>query len=126
MAARRVAVGGSDPIGEQLAGWGKVGLLETHGRVSGREVTAAVGFVEDADGSLLVAAGSESSDWARNLRANPACRMTIEDVTADFEALELDGDRRDAVITAPILKYGTPAEGLGHGPVFELHRVDRL
>jgi deazaflavin-dependent oxidoreductase (nitroreductase family) len=121
VAARRGAVDDAS-IGEQLAAWGKVALLETRGRSSGRPVTTAVGFVDDLDGALLVAAGSDASDWARNLRANPACRITIEEGTADYEATEVDGAERAAAITALILKYGTPAEGLGHGPVFRLHK----
>ena len=44
-------------VGEQLAGWGVVAILETRGRVTGRPARAAVGFVEEPDGSLLVAAG---------------------------------------------------------------------
>jgi deazaflavin-dependent oxidoreductase (nitroreductase family) len=107
-------------LGEQLAGWGKVALLETRGRASGRAITAPVGFVEEPDGSLLVAAGSEASDWARNLRANPICRATIEGSTTDYQAAEVDGAVRAGAVTALILKYGTPAEGLGHGPVFRL------
>ena len=125
MAARRGSVVEPTPdddqsLGEQLAGWGKVGLLETHGRVSGRPITTAVGFVEEADGGLLVAAASEASDWARNLRADPSCRMTVEAVTADYDAQEGDDATRAAAVSALILKYGTPAERLGHGPVFRL------
>ncbi len=107
-------------LGEQLAAWGKVALLETRGRASGRTITTPVGFVDEPDGSLLVAAGSEASDWARNLRANPICRATIERQTTDYEAAEVDDATRAAAVMALILKYGTPAEGLGHGPVFRL------
>ncbi|HWH24317.1 MAG TPA: nitroreductase/quinone reductase family protein [Candidatus Limnocylindria bacterium] len=111
-------------IGEQLAGWGKVALLETRGRVTRRRATAAIGFFEPADGELLVAAGSLRVDWALNLQADPRCRVTIGERTAAYLAVELDGrDRADAV-TALILKYGTPAEGLGHGPVFRLRPAD--
>lgn len=109
-----------ESLGDQLVGWGKVALLETQGRASGRTVRTPVGFVEEVDGSLLVAAASEGSDWARNLRANPACRVTIEERTADCHAEEVDGATRAAAVTALILKYGTPAERLGHGPVFRL------
>lgn len=107
-------------IGGQLAGWGKVALIETHGRTSGRSIQTPVGFVEEPDGSLLVAAGSESADWALNLRAQPSCSAVIGDVSARYVAEEIDGaDRADAV-TALILKYGTPAERLGRGPAFRL------
>ena len=107
-------------LGEQLAAWGKVGLLETRGRVSGRPITTAVGFIDEPDGSLLIAAATEASDWARNLRANPRCRVVIESSTADYDALEVDDATRAAAVSALILKYGTPAESLGHGPVFRL------
>jgi hypothetical protein len=76
-----------------------------------------VGFVEDGH-DLLVAAGGESTDWALNLRANPYCTVSIEDQLADYTAREVD-DRGPAVV-ALILKYGTPAERLGNGPVFRL------
>lgn len=107
-------------IGEELAAWGKVALLETRGRRSGRPQAAAVGFIEEDDGSLLVAAGSEATDWARNLRADNRCRATIGDEMRDYRADEVDGPDRGRALTQLILKYGTPAERLGHGPVFRL------
>jgi deazaflavin-dependent oxidoreductase (nitroreductase family) len=119
VAARRLALT-RDPIGEELAGWGKVALLETVGRTSGRRVQSAIGFVEEEDGSLVVAAGSDSADWALNLRANPACRATVGERTAAYEAAEIEGDERSRGVVALILKYGTSAERLGHGPVFRL------
>jgi deazaflavin-dependent oxidoreductase (nitroreductase family) len=109
-----------ESLGEQLVGWGKVALLETRGRASGRTVRTPVGFVEEPGGSLLVAAASEGSDWARNLRAKPACRATIEERAAEYDAEEVDAATLGAAVTALILKYGTPAERLGHGPVFRL------
>ena len=110
---------GPDTLGTQLAEWGKVALLESRGRASGRVVRTPVGFVHDG-ADLLVAAGTESTDWALNLRANPDCTVTIEDRTADYTATEVDEDRRGPAVVALILKYGTPAERLGHGPVFRL------
>jgi deazaflavin-dependent oxidoreductase (nitroreductase family) len=109
-----------DTYGEQLAGWGKVVLLETTGRVSGRPVRGAVGFVLEPDGSLLVAAGSPSAHWASNLLADPACHGTIGDVRRAYRAEELDGPDRSRAVTELILKYGTPAERLGAGPAFRL------
>jgi len=111
-----------DTIGEELADWGKVALLATVGRVSGRELHAAVGFVEEQDRALLVAAGSETTDWALNLRAAPGCSARIGDDSADYEAHELFGPDRNHAISALILKYGTPAERLGRGPAFRLSR----
>lgn len=109
-----------DVIGEELAEWGKVALVETRGRVTGAPVRTAVGFVSEADGSLVVAAGADDADWALNLRRNPECMVTIGDETAVYRAAELDGDARNRAITALILKYGTPAEHLGSGPAFRL------
>lgn len=123
MAARRRALTSRDPIGEELAGWGKVALLETIGRKSGKPVRSAVGFIDEDDGCMLVAAGSESADWALNLRANPNSKATVGQRSAEYhQAVELEGDERSAVVVALILKYGTPAEGLGRGPVFRLIR----
>jgi deazaflavin-dependent oxidoreductase (nitroreductase family) len=109
-------------MGEQLARWGRVLLLETTGRATGRPVRTAVGFVEAADGSLLVAAGDPDADWARNLEADPRCRVTIEDRSQDRLAVPLDGAAHSDAIVALILRYGTPAERLGLGPAFRLVR----
>ena len=103
--------------------WGKVALLETRGRRSGRQAIAAVGFVQEADGALLVAAGSEATDWARNLRADNRCRATIGEATRAYLAEEVEGPDRARALTGLILKYGTPAERLGHGPVFRLQSI---
>jgi deazaflavin-dependent oxidoreductase (nitroreductase family) len=110
----------TDELGRELAGWGKVALIGTRGRVSGGDVVTAVGFVEDADGSLLVAAGAEQADWALNLRNDPRCSVTIGTRRAPYAATELfDADRNRAIIEL-VLKYGTPAERLGRGPAFRL------
>lgn len=113
-------VADSSVIGEQLAGWGKVALLETTGRISGRKVQSAVGFVEAGDGALYIAAGSDSADWVQNLRLHPRCRATIRDHATAYVAGEIDGSERNGAVAALILKYGTPAERLGRGPVFRL------
>lgn len=107
-------------VGEQLAGWGVVAIVETRGRVTGRLARAAVGFVEEPDGSLLVAAGEPDADWALNLEADPECAVTIGERSSRFRAEPLDGAERNAAVTALILRYGTPSEGLGRGPVFRL------
>jgi deazaflavin-dependent oxidoreductase (nitroreductase family) len=114
----------TDPgIGDQLAGWGRIAILETRGRRSGRPSRAAVGFVEGGGGAILVAAGEPTADWAQNLAADPAATATIGERTASFTATELEGPERHAAIAALILKYGTPSEGLGRGPVFRLDPV---
>jgi deazaflavin-dependent oxidoreductase (nitroreductase family) len=113
----------TDEVGDQLTGWGTVVRIETRGRVSGRQVAAAVGYVEEPDGSLLVAAGSPETSWARNLEAEPACRVTIGDRTIEMVAQPLDGAAAANAVVALILRYGTPAEGLGRGPAFRLRPV---
>ena len=70
-----------DDVGAQLVGWGKVVRLQTRGRVTGRPVEVAIGYVEEPDGSLLVAAGQPDADWALNLEADPSCRVTIGEAT---------------------------------------------
>ncbi|HSL33604.1 MAG TPA: nitroreductase family deazaflavin-dependent oxidoreductase [Candidatus Limnocylindrales bacterium] len=107
-------------IGAQLASWGTVALVETQGRVSGRPARAAVGYLEEPDGSLLVAAGDPDADWARNLEADPTCLVTIGERAGPFLAEPLDGTERNAAIAGLILRYGTPAERLGRGPAFRL------
>ena len=110
-------------IGEELADWGKVALIETVGRVSGTAASAAVGFIEEPDGSLLVAAGSDASDWVLNLRAHPRARVTIGERSAAYVAAEGDDQDQSRAVAELVLKYGTPAERLGRGPVFRLRPV---
>jgi deazaflavin-dependent oxidoreductase (nitroreductase family) len=107
-------------VGEQLASWGKVVLLETRGRVTGRPTRAAVGFVEEPDGSLLVAAGSPSADWALNLFETPAAFASIGERRWPVVAEPLDGPDHGRAVRELILRYGTPAETLGLGPAFRL------
>ena len=109
-----------DPIGEELAAWGKVVILETHGRVTGTHATAAVGYVAERDGSLLVAASDERTNWARNLAADPMVLVTRDGGSAAYRATALTGAERNAAIASLILTYGTPAERLGAGPAFRL------
>ena len=112
-----------DPLGEQLVGRGKAVAIETRGRVSGRTFVAAVGFIEEPDGSLLVAAGDPGSHWAANLRAEPRCVVRVGMLRAARVAEELDDAAKARAITELILKYGTPAERLGAGPAFRLRPV---
>jgi deazaflavin-dependent oxidoreductase (nitroreductase family) len=112
-----------DDVAEQLAGWGKVVRLETRGRTSGRPIEVAVGYVEEADGSLLVAAGSEEAAWARNLFADPSVRASIGEDAWDAMAELLEGPDAARAVRELILRYGTPAERLGRGPVFRIRRA---
>ena len=107
-------------LGAQLAAWGKIALVETRGRRTGQPARAAVGYIEEPDGSLLVAAGDPDADWARNLEESPECVVTIGERTGVFRAESLDERESNAAIAALILRYGTPAERLGRGPAFRL------
>lgn len=112
-----------DALGADLVAWGKAATLTTHGRVSGRAARAVVGFVEAADGALLVAAGDPDADWARNLEADPRCLVTVGANTFEAVAEPVDGPSAAVVIRDLILRYGTPAERLGRGPVFRIRPV---
>ncbi len=105
---------------DDLVAWGRAARLETTGRVSGRPVHAVVGFVERAPGAWVVAAGSLGAHWARNLLADPACRVTNGEATVTAVARPLSGEEHAAAVRDLILRYGTPSEGLGSGPSFEL------
>jgi deazaflavin-dependent oxidoreductase (nitroreductase family) len=111
-------------IGAQLAAWGKVAIVETRGRRTGAAARAAVGFIEEPDGSLLVAAGDPEADWAFNLDAHPGCRVTIGEAVTERVAEPLDPAETNATIAGLILRYGTPAERLGRGPAFRLRLAD--
>ena len=110
-------------LGEQLASWGKVATLETVGRRTGSVVRAAVGYIEEPDGSVLVAAGGPDTNWALNLFADPAAALTIGDLTIRVTAEPLDAVDHARVIRGLVLRYGTPAESLGTGPSFRLRPV---
>lgn len=109
---------------DDLVAWGRVVRVQTTGRVSGRPASAVVGFVRQPDGSLLVAAGSARADWALNLLGDSRCRVTLGDATWPAVAVPLDGAAHAAAVRELILKYGTPSEGLGAGPAFELRPTD--
>jgi deazaflavin-dependent oxidoreductase (nitroreductase family) len=105
---------------DELVRRGKVVLLETRGRVTGRTATAALGFVEAPDGAVLVAAGDTNADWVLNLAADPHCSIRLADIASDRVAEQLDEAAHHQVVVSLILKYGTPAERLGAGPAFRL------
>jgi deazaflavin-dependent oxidoreductase (nitroreductase family) len=87
-------------------------------------VTVAVGFVDEPDGSLLVSAGSPAAGWARNLEAEPRCRVTLGERTWEADAEPLDEPEHERTIRELILRYGTPAERLGRGPSFRLRPLE--
>jgi deazaflavin-dependent oxidoreductase (nitroreductase family) len=112
-----------DPIGRDLAGQGRVAWITTVGRRTGLERSVAVGFVDEPDGSILVAANGPGQAWAQNLLAEPAVTVEIGDRRFRAVAEELDRDSHIRVIRELILRYGTPSERLGTGPSFRLRPV---
>ncbi len=92
--------------------------------MTGDAARAAIGYVEEADGALLVAAGSDAADWAQNLFQQPRALVSVGDRRWTVVAEPLDGDERNHAVRQLILRYGTPAERLGAGPSFRL-RPDR-
>jgi deazaflavin-dependent oxidoreductase (nitroreductase family) len=109
-------------VDDDLVRSGRYARLEIRGRRTGELRAITVGYAEEPDGSLLIAAGASDADWARNLEATTdAVRVTIGDrlFLAVADVLDDDDPRRGAAIRALILRYGTPAERLG-GSVFVL------
>ena len=107
---------------DELVSFGRVARLEIRGRHSGTVRPVAVGFVEQPDGTLIVAARSPDAAWAANLDAAAVARVLVGDRAFDVDVTVLEpGDpRRAAGVRDLILRYGTPSEALGRGPVFLL------
>ncbi len=81
-----------------------------------------VGFVDGPDASILVASGTPEARWAVALAADDDVVVTIADRRFRATATVLDeGDpERARALRELILRYGTPSERLGRGPVFRL------
>jgi deazaflavin-dependent oxidoreductase (nitroreductase family) len=111
---------------DDLVTSGRFVRIEARGERTGLARPVTVGFVEDSEspGALLVASGATDSAWARNLLADPSCRVTVGDRSFDAVAEPLDAAQHARAIRELILRYGTPAEGLGHGPSFRLRPVE--
>ena len=112
---------------DDLVAAGRYVRIRTVGRQTGEPRDVTVGFVEGEDGppgAVRVAAGQPDADWAMNLLADPACRVTVGDRTFDAVGEALDGPDHAAAVRALILRYGTSAEGLGRGPSFRLLPVE--
>ena len=93
--------------------------MTTRGRRTGLARTVAVGYLDEPDGSILVAAG-DRAQWARNLFDDPAVAVEVGERRFDAIAEPLDPIDHALTIRGLILRYGTPAERLGRGPTFRL------
>lgn len=111
---------------DDLVASGRFVRLETRGERSGLARTVTVGFIEDVvvPGALVVAAGSADTAWARNLLAEPRCHVRVADRLFEAVAEPLDATDHARAIRELIIRYGTPAEGLGHGTSFRLRPVE--
>lgn len=109
-----------DPIAATMAEAGDVLVIDVPGRRTGRRIRTPVGYIAEPDGSLLVAASTEYTQWARNLAAAGECIVTIGADQGVYDAIRLPDDERGRVVAGLILRYGSPAERLGAGPAFRL------
>lgn len=108
-------------FGARMAKTGRFVLIETIGRSSGKRHATPVGYVQAADGTLLVGAGAPGAHWAHNLVANPACRASLGGETRDHRAVVLSGAEREDALRAIKGRYGPGmADRIGAGPVFRL------
>jgi deazaflavin-dependent oxidoreductase (nitroreductase family) len=108
---------------DELVASGRFVRIEMDAATSGRVRAVTVGFVDDGP-SVLVAAGSPDAVWAQNLLADPTCRVRIGDRSYAAVAEPLDDTEHARAVRELILRYGTPAEALGHGPSFRLRPAD--
>jgi deazaflavin-dependent oxidoreductase (nitroreductase family) len=104
----------------ELVAQGRVAHLVTRGRLTGEPRDVAVGYVDEPDGSILVAATDPRAAWGLNLLADPDVTVEIGPRQFDAVAEELDRVTHGIAIRGLILRYGTPSEGLGSGPSFRL------
>jgi deazaflavin-dependent oxidoreductase (nitroreductase family) len=107
---------------DELVAAGRFARLETRGRVTGLSRVVTIGFVEERDGAILLAARA-GAHWADNLLADPRCLVTVGERSWPAVAEELEGVEFARAIREHILRYGTPAEMLGHGPAFRVRPV---
>ena len=110
---------------DELVASGRFVRIETRGERTGLERAVTIGFVDDdtMPGAILVAATAPDAAWARNLLADPACHVRVGDRSFDAVAEPLERADHARAVRDMILRYGTPAEGLGRGPSFRLRPV---
>jgi deazaflavin-dependent oxidoreductase (nitroreductase family) len=87
------AIGGSVMV---RMGW--VASLGTTGARTGQPRTAPVGFLERADRTVIIGAGGTGRSWVANLRANPACTLTVRGRRGAYVATAVDGADRETAL----------------------------
>jgi deazaflavin-dependent oxidoreductase (nitroreductase family) len=107
--------------GALMARTGRVGMLGTVGAKTGLRRRTPVGYVQRADGSLLIGAGSlERRGWTANLRANPAATFSTRGTERRYRARLLAGAERDTALADLKIAIGARAERAHWGDVFVL------
>ncbi|WP_334142190.1 nitroreductase family deazaflavin-dependent oxidoreductase [Rhabdothermincola sp.] len=90
--------------------------LITTGRQTGRDHRVEMWYVRDGSTVYLLAGAGRSTDWVRNLEADPRARIRIGDqeLTATGRVLDAPGDREEAAMARELLytKYQPRYEGL--------------
>lgn len=110
---------------DDLVASGRYARLEIEAVDGRRPRTVTVGFVAADDGSIVVAATAPGAAWARALASATSVRVAVggRSFAAHAEELSEDDPARALAVRDLILRYGTPSEGLGRGPVFRLRPV---
>jgi F420H(2)-dependent quinone reductase len=106
--------------GQLMARSGRVGILATTGRRTGRRRTAPLGFVARPDGTVLVAAGSPGPAWAANLLAQPSCTFATRGRERRYRARLLEDREREEALVAVRVAWGRMADRATFGETFAL------
>ena len=69
--------------------------LTTRGRVSSRPHEIEIWFALDGRTLYLLSGGGDSSDWVRNLLADPSVTVRLRDATYDATARVVEGDESE-------------------------------
>lgn len=111
---------------DDLVASGRFARIRALGGRTGLTRSVTVGFVEDDEGppgSILVSAGAPETAWAQNLLTNPACWVEVGERSFEAVAEPLTPPEHARTVRGLIVRYGTPAEGMGRGESFRLRPV---
>ena len=88
--------------------------LTTTGRKSGLPRTIEIWFGVDGSRLFMMAGGRETSDWVRNLMANPSVSVRIGEETRVGSAFTVNPESADDALARRLLveKYQSPQEDL--------------
>lgn len=101
---------------------GRAGRLTTVGRMTGRPRTVQCGFVQRADGTILVGS-AVGRHWPANLAAAGTCRFEARgSPPATYDAVVLEGAARADALDEIRRARGERAIGMFSGHIFELRR----